>query len=246
MTSADEWKRAVTEAIAKGFTERSALLSNLQSQFPTADPKTVAEKVSRFAERDRARQGYYYVLRGGPRPPRNVTSTFPPDSGRGWFERFVKHGLAPEGSKGFRETPDGNTPWTKFILSLTHSIGKDEGFLVREKPELNRWDQSWLNSSGRPIVVIEHENDPETGSGLTSELDHLVPSDAPLKVLITYYPQSRLVASATDLAGAIQERLRSHGNFHGEFLLMVARWEIDDVRDFRAYLLRPDWVSDRL
>ena len=53
MTTSDEWRRAVTEAIGKGFSERSALLSNLQMQFPAADPKTVAEKVSRFAERDR-------------------------------------------------------------------------------------------------------------------------------------------------------------------------------------------------
>jgi hypothetical protein len=243
MTRLAEWKKAVTAAVSSGTTQRAALLSVLQAQFPIADSKTVGEKISRFLVRDPV-TGVYH-LRDAPRPLRTRGSSLPPQTGQGWYERFLQRGLSDGFAVRFKETGDGR-PWTKLILGVSRSVGEESGFLVRDRPELNRWDQTWLNSKERPVVVIEHENDPESGSGLKSELDHLIPADAALRVLITYYRGSQVVERTASLLDEIRRRLESQGTRDSEFLLLTSRWEVDDARDFRAYVIKPKWVAERL
>ena len=242
LTKLSEWNQAVVDAIQGGTTERAALLAELHRKFPYADSKTVAEKVSRFAERGRAKSGYFDVLRTGPRPSRDTPSRQPASHAQGWYERFLRHGLDSGPRKAFRETPDGKS-WTVMVLRFLREIGEPEGFQVKDRPELNRWDQSWLDPTGKPIVVIEHEND---GSDLESELNHLIPCDAPLRVLITYFSRGLLKSATAELVETIDQRLSQQRANSCEFLLLTARWEIDDVRDYEAHSIRQEWVPTRL
>lgn len=129
------------------------------------------------------------------------------------------------------------------MLTFTRGLGEAGDFVVRDRPELNRWDQAWLEDGSRVVVAIEHEND---ASDLSSELNHLIPIAAPLRVLITYFPSARLREESETLMKEIERRLRAESTPKCEFLLLTARWDIDDVRDYLAYVVRQDWIGERL
>jgi hypothetical protein len=174
-----------------------------------------------------------------------MPSSFPPESGEGWYDRFVERGLSENFASRFRATK-GDKAWTNLILDLTRDLGEGAGFKVVDRPEMHRWDQAWLGPGRRPIVVIEHENNPQDGDGLRGELDHLIPADAPLRVLITYFTPGTLKDKTVTLLGEIRARLDAQGIRDNEFLLLTAGWGISDVRDYRAYLITPRWVEQRL
>ena len=126
------------------------------------------------------------------------------------------------------------------------------GFFVGEKAgsKPNRWDQTWFDNTGRPIVVIEHEN---FGSltGLESELDHLLYCNSPLRVLITYFGPRNADALRKELVKRIRVRLGNLGSWDFSLLLLTASWgrevakgkwdEPSSPRDYRASYFHPQW-----
>lgn len=160
----------------------------------------------------------------------SCTPAKPPLSPSEWFERFVQafNEAASDGNSELgihyakrevrkRDTLDAE--WTELVKVFLSRLARREGYFQEWESE-GRVDLLWYEEDRMiPSVAIEHENKSEGVN--VSEVPKLCGTDAPLKVLITYFdkhaqPEEELCSK---VALALEPRARRTD--FGEFLLIL-------------------------
>lgn len=122
--------------------------------------------------------------------------------------------------------------WTKHNLQILTSLGQKMGYNVKiEKPV--RIDVAWFDPEYiDPQVAIEYET--EQKGVLTSEIQNLAYSCAPLKVLITYVRNDKVDEFLENVQLIWSKRSRRQWN--DELLVMIINY-LDDTnyRSFSHY-----------
>lgn len=171
-----------------------------------------------------------------------------------WYAEFLRTCRTKKDRRHW--TKDVTDPeWTVLIFEILGDMGTKLGFFVGGKPgrKPNRWDQTWFDNTGRPMVVVEHENDGLPVASLESELDHLLYSNCPLRVLITYFSPKRLERARAELTKRIEERLESMGTWDFKLLVLTASWgkktapgtwsEPNSPQEYQALVFYPEWAN---
>lgn len=163
-----------------------------------------------------------------------------------WYQSAM-HRMKKEDFFEKNKSAQGRT-WTVAIESFLTKWAESEGFVVdSDFDNPVRIDTLWKNND-QTEVAIEHENNGDNRqSPITREIEKLVNhTDAPLRVLITYLPESKLPMKFDDLHQEVARKLATKKRPDFEFLLMAGPYEIYSQYEYIAYAFRPEFVPTHL
>lgn len=157
-------------------------------------------------------------------------------------ESFRRTARLPRNRKIW-ETECSDRQWTTRMFDVLKQTAESLDLTVADDSEITRLDMAWVDGGNHIQVAIEHENwGDERPDALKNELRRLLRVQAPLRVLMTYVATpGKIPATRQAVEGIITA---SEPTF--EFLLMIAPYNLDDVRDFNSYAFRPRWMAERL
>jgi hypothetical protein len=177
----------------------------------------------------------------------NGYSDAPINDGAGWYQGFIML-LDPEHKgyfKGFNG-PYTDPAWTDDIIGVIATWGKGSGYeVILDHGSRVRFDLTWARQ-GTSQVVIEHENDGENKqSPIEREIEKLVHhSQAPLRILITYFRNGSFPEGVSRLKNSIENELNKVRKYDFELLAMAAPYDVADPQEYVAYLFRPSFVPE--
>ena len=168
-----------------------------------------------------------------------------------WYRGFIaifqdKEGYAEFGD--YKGRWDSDDDWTGYIEAKLTNWGKAQGFeVVPDFDNPTRIDMLW-KKDGEDVVAIEHENAGNSvldGNG--TEIEKLLNrTTAPLRVLITYFPDTKFPSKAGQLKDKLLSQLGTKKKKEFAFLLLVAPYEIWDAHQYAAYSFRPTFQAEFL
>ena len=176
-----------------------------------------------------------------------VYSDAPFSDGAEWYQRFITL-LDPEHKGCFNgfNGPYTDPAWTDYIIGVIASWGKGSGYeVIHDHGSRVRFDLTWARQ-GTSQVVIEHENDGENKqSPIEREIEKLVHySQAPLRVLITYFRNGSFPEGVSRLKDSIENELNKVRKYDFELLAMAAPYDVADPQEYVAYLFRPSFILE--
>lgn len=143
-----------------------------------------------------------------------------------------------------------DTPWTVGMKKLLRKMANQLGYRVIPERAL-RVDLFWVKRGKRrhfrADIALEHENN---GGDLDTlfdhEVTHLLSTNSPLKVLVTYFPHRvfrRRMNECTARLGSILDRYARDGKISDfTFLLVAAPNNVSDVSQIEYVAFRPGFI----
>lgn len=229
-----------TEAVKKNF-QKNKRITGLTGWFSQTGART-GDRVSIEA----LGRGEYRMTLIPKQSPRSSLPTLLSTEAARWYRTFIQKTYdEDDGFKGYTGG-DSDKEWTKYIESVLTNWGRNDGFDVF--PDFDspvRIDLRWCQNK-RDVVAVEHENvgdmhgKPLGESSIGREVEKLLDNtNAPLRVLITYFRDSAFETEFFSFKAQLEKEIQTREKYDFEFLLMAGPWNIAEPQEFVAYVFRP-------